>query len=49
MSDEFIEEISERYIELYEHITGEKFVKSDVSNVISRVETNINSALSAVV
>jgi phosphoribosylaminoimidazole-succinocarboxamide synthase len=45
MSDEFVNEISERYIELYEHITGEKFVKSDVSDVLKRVEDNINTAL----
>jgi phosphoribosylaminoimidazole-succinocarboxamide synthase len=45
MTDEFINEVSERYIELYEHITGEQFVKSDVSDVLNRVETNINSAL----
>ncbi len=45
MSDEFIVEISERYIELYENITGDKFIKSDVSDVLKRVETNINKAL----
>ncbi len=41
MTDEFVNQVSERYIELYEHITGEKFVKSDVSDVIRRVETNV--------
>jgi phosphoribosylaminoimidazole-succinocarboxamide synthase len=41
MSDEFVQQVSDRYIELYEHITGEKFVKSDVSDVIKRVETNV--------
>lgn len=45
MSDEFIIEISERYIELYENITGDKFIKSDVSDVLKRVEANINKAL----
>ncbi len=45
MSEDFINEVSERYIELYEHITGDKFVKSDVSDVLSRVEGNINGAL----
>lgn len=45
MTDEFINQVSERYIELYEHITGEKFVKSDVSDVLNRVEQNINSAI----
>jgi phosphoribosylaminoimidazole-succinocarboxamide synthase len=41
MPDEFVQQISDRYIELYEHITGEKFVRSDVSDVIKRVETNV--------
>jgi phosphoribosylaminoimidazole-succinocarboxamide synthase len=41
MTDEFVELISERYIELYEGITGEKFVRSDVSDVLKRVEGNI--------
>ncbi|HSH65014.1 MAG TPA: phosphoribosylaminoimidazolesuccinocarboxamide synthase [Bacteroidia bacterium] len=42
MNDEIIHSISERYIELYEKIVGEKFVKSDVSDVLARVEKNIN-------
>ena len=41
MSDAYCNEVSERYIELFELITGDKFVKEDVSNVISRVEKNI--------
>ena len=41
MTDEKINEISERYIELYEKITGEKFIKSDVSNIMDRIEKNI--------
>lgn len=41
MTDEKINEISDRYIELYENITGEKFVKSDVSNILDRIEKNI--------
>jgi len=45
MPDEFVKQISDRYIELYEHITGEKFVKEDLSNVLNRVEQNINSSL----
>ncbi|MDF1673067.1 MAG: phosphoribosylaminoimidazolesuccinocarboxamide synthase [Vicingaceae bacterium] len=45
MSEDFINQVSERYIELYEHITGEKFVKSDVSDVLKRVEDNINAAI----
>lgn len=46
MPDSFVKEISERYIELYEKVTGEKFVRSDVSNVMKRVESNITSFLS---
>jgi phosphoribosylaminoimidazole-succinocarboxamide synthase len=45
MPDEFVQQISDRYIELYEHITGERFVRSDVSDVIKRVETNVLSWL----
>jgi phosphoribosylaminoimidazole-succinocarboxamide synthase len=41
MSDEKINEISDRYIELYENITGESFVKSDVSNILGRIENNV--------
>ena len=41
MSDEYIESVSERYIELYEKITGEVFVKSDISNIETRIENNV--------
>ena len=41
MSDEYIETVSERYIELYENITGEKFIKADVANIESRIEKNV--------
>lgn len=41
MSDEYIETVSARYIELYENITGETFVKADVSNIQERIETNV--------
>ncbi len=41
MSDEYIESVSERYIELYENITGERFVKADISNIQSRIEKNV--------
>jgi len=45
MTPEVIASISERYIELYENIVGEKFVKADASNVLERVEKNIMSFL----
>jgi len=41
MSDEFIESISDRYIELYENITGETFVKGDYENIEERIEQNV--------
>ncbi len=41
MSDDYIETVSERYIELYENITGEKFVKADVSNIHERIKKNV--------
>ena len=46
MTPEVVDSISERYIELYENIVGEKFVKADASNVLQRVEKNINAYLS---
>lgn len=45
MSDEYINSVSERYIELYESITGETFVKADVSNIHERIGNNVNSYL----
>ncbi|MEZ4779251.1 MAG: phosphoribosylaminoimidazolesuccinocarboxamide synthase [Flavobacteriaceae bacterium] len=41
MSDAYIETVSERYIELFENITGETFVKADVSNIQERIENNV--------
>lgn len=41
MSDEYIETVSGRYIELYENITGETFIKADVSNIQGRIEGNV--------
>ena len=41
MSDEYIATVSERYIELYENITGEKFEKANVSNITSRIQKNV--------
>lgn len=46
MTDEFIQQVSERYIELYEHIVGEKFVKADESNDIeARIQNNVTAYL----
>ncbi len=41
MPDEFVNTVTDRYIELYEKITGEKFVKADNSNVEARIEKNV--------
>lgn len=41
MSDEYIATVSERYIELYEKIIGEKFIKADISNINERIEKNV--------
>jgi phosphoribosylaminoimidazole-succinocarboxamide synthase len=46
MTDEFVTEVSERYIELYEKITGEKFVKADISDIPGRIEKNCVQFLS---
>jgi len=46
MSDAKISEISNRYIELYEQITGEAFIKATTDNVMNRIEKNVNSFLS---
>jgi len=47
LSDDFVNSVSQRYIELYETITGNKFEKTDLSNVMLRVEENIMSFLKA--
>ena len=45
MTPEFVKSISDRYIELYEQITGDKFIKHDHSNALKRVENNIIEAI----
>jgi phosphoribosylaminoimidazole-succinocarboxamide synthase len=47
MTDEFINEVSERYIELYENITREKFIRADIGDVGARIERNCISFLEA--
>ncbi len=41
MSDELVESISERYIELYERITGESFVRADIADIPDRIRRNV--------
>ena len=45
MSDEFVNSVSERYIELFENITGDKFQKSDTAKIQARIENAINEFL----
>ncbi|AUC14567.1 phosphoribosylaminoimidazolesuccinocarboxamide synthase [Tenacibaculum sp. SZ-18] len=45
MNDDKILEISNRYIELYEQITGEKFIKANTENILERIEKNISNYL----
>ena len=46
MTDEIVNSISERYMELFEHITGEKFQKADTDNIVERIEKNVMTFLS---
>lgn len=45
MTPEFVQSVSERYIELYEHITGQKFVKADESDLTYRIYRNVSASL----
>ena len=48
MTDDFVNEVSDRYIELYEKITGEKLIRADISNVPERVEKNCRTFLKSI-
>jgi phosphoribosylaminoimidazole-succinocarboxamide synthase len=45
--DAFVHEVTERYIELYENITGEEFIRADYSNILQRIEQNVNNYLNS--
>ena len=45
MPDDFVNSVTDRYIELYENITGDQFVKSDTSALLDRIEKNVNDFL----
>lgn len=45
MPDEFVQTITDRYIELYERITGKDFVKSDTSDIQARIQKNVDAYL----
>ena len=47
MSDDYINLVSDRYIELYENITAEKFIKSDTSSMVNRIQTNVDNFLNS--
>ena len=46
--DEFVQEVTDRYIELYENITGEDFIRGDYSETMARIEDNVNNFLKSV-
>ena len=45
MSDDYVNLVSDRYIELYENITGESFIKSDTSSIVKRIQSNVDNFL----
>ena len=45
MTDEYCLRVSKRYIELYEHVTGEKFVRAEQDHLAERIEKNITDFL----
>ena len=45
MSDDYVNLVSDRYIELYENITGESFIKSDTSSIVNRIQSNVDNFL----
>ena len=47
MTPEVVANITNRYIELYEHITGTKFEKADCTNILERIEKNVNECLAS--
>jgi len=47
MSDDYVNLVSDRYIELYENITGDKFRKSDTSSIVERIQSNVDNFLSS--
>jgi len=48
MPDEFVKVVTDRYVELYEKITGKSFVKSDTDNIAVRIQSNVNAYLEGV-
>jgi len=48
MPDDFVKIVTDRYIELYEKITGKSFVKSDTDNITERIQSNVDAYLEGV-
>ncbi|PIE87305.1 MAG: phosphoribosylaminoimidazolesuccinocarboxamide synthase [Bacteroidetes bacterium] len=48
MPDDFVQVVTERYIELFEKITGKTFVKSDTSNIQERIQLNVDEYLASI-
>ena len=49
ITDEYAASVSDRYIELYEHITGEKFIKTDdEGELLARIERNVSDYLASI-
>ena len=46
MTEKFVKQVSERYIELFENITGDKFIRSDSADVKMRIKSNIDNFIS---
>ena len=45
MPDEIVRQVSDRYIELYEKLTGETFIRTDTSDILDRIRNNVNESL----
>lgn len=48
MDEAFVTSVTDRYIELYENITGDKFEKSDIDQILARIEGNVNAFLKSI-
>ena len=49
MSDEIVRQVSDRYIELYEKLTGETFIKTDTSMILDRIQSNVEQSLKNII
>ena len=45
MTPEYCDSVTDRYVELYENIVGEKFVKAEVADIATRIERNVTEYL----